>query len=581
MKYYINVTSWNLLESFVTESVSPYSFYEDRDFGNNLSRCIDAQNEKTNYLVLSAKDRGGDYIIIVDESLLDPSCMTPIKKSKTLFTYGKTIFYKKGAVSFRFSSENSLNALVAESQILFEVKCVEKYLSDFHVKMTKRGASAVKGDNPLSFQRNEYVWQDNCYDKVKGAIVGFVRGIASNTDEVTRLLITRLKGLKNSFTSLNTSIMVNGDAVADTDVFVRSIMECKNLFLTKTSTTTNLFDILAQQFHEVAKVALLRKEHADFGRSKKEREKLLKEKDLLEKRLSKVEAGLLDLRQQLDEIKTEEKRMGEIQGKVRVYFKKGSEEYERKKALKFEIKKLKSEHGILAQKIADVKRQLGDLTNSSIKYDAAISALFARISDIMNDLLRNIGLHSEREPSSELDFSIFGLDRLPNISLNVPKCSKAELDYFNAALAHILSTKRRDLSDAYILELMEASASAFKSSPSSNTEEGRTIVETLRTYWKYKHNRACAFDIPQNLPVFRSVMAFFIKPYGFDQMERYMQNRDIANKQYCFTLWGAAMGYAALPKTFTNLLYNNENTYREMDDYLLHVHSNLETACHI
>ena len=64
MQYYINVTSWNLLESFVTESLSPFAFYQNRNFGNNLSRYLDKSNEKTNFLILSTKDRGGDYVII-------------------------------------------------------------------------------------------------------------------------------------------------------------------------------------------------------------------------------------------------------------------------------------------------------------------------------------------------------------------------------------------------------------------------------------------------------------------------------------------------------------------------------------
>ena len=93
MQYYINVTSWNLLESFVTESLSPFAFYQKRNFGNNLSRYLDKANEKTNYLILSTKDQGGDYVIKVDENLLDSSCIFPIRKSKTLFIYSKTICY--------------------------------------------------------------------------------------------------------------------------------------------------------------------------------------------------------------------------------------------------------------------------------------------------------------------------------------------------------------------------------------------------------------------------------------------------------------------------------------------------------
>lgn len=41
MFYYISTNSWNLLESFVSESISPFSFYQVRGYGNNLSRYLD------------------------------------------------------------------------------------------------------------------------------------------------------------------------------------------------------------------------------------------------------------------------------------------------------------------------------------------------------------------------------------------------------------------------------------------------------------------------------------------------------------------------------------------------------------
>ena len=51
MKYYISINSWNLLESFVTESLSPFAFYKKRNFGNNLSRFINNNNESYNHLL--------------------------------------------------------------------------------------------------------------------------------------------------------------------------------------------------------------------------------------------------------------------------------------------------------------------------------------------------------------------------------------------------------------------------------------------------------------------------------------------------------------------------------------------------
>ena len=63
-KYYIEISSWNLLESFVTESISPFSFYQERDFGNNLSRYLSGEKERSYHLILSTKDLPAfvDYI---------------------------------------------------------------------------------------------------------------------------------------------------------------------------------------------------------------------------------------------------------------------------------------------------------------------------------------------------------------------------------------------------------------------------------------------------------------------------------------------------------------------------------------
>ena len=104
MQYYIEISPWNLLESFVTESISPFSFYAERNFGNNLSRYLSGAKEKSNYLILSSEDLGGDISLVVDETLIDTTCMNPIPGMKKAFTYSQTIYYRKSLVHFRIPS---------------------------------------------------------------------------------------------------------------------------------------------------------------------------------------------------------------------------------------------------------------------------------------------------------------------------------------------------------------------------------------------------------------------------------------------------------------------------------------------
>ena len=178
MKYYIEISSWNLLESFVTESISPFSFYQERNFGNNLSRYLSGNNERNNHLILSTKDLGGDFSICVDETLVDKSVLEPTKL-KTVFVYPKTIYYRQGLVHFRFGTNDLIDSLKAESQILLEVKCIEKYMSSFYVEKveTIERMGLLKLGNIFSFNKQAYIDFDNSYNRKKGAVVGYTRGL--------------------------------------------------------------------------------------------------------------------------------------------------------------------------------------------------------------------------------------------------------------------------------------------------------------------------------------------------------------------------------------------------------------------
>ena len=105
---------------------------------------------------------------------------------------------------------------------------------------------------------------------------------------------------------------------------------------------------------------------------------------------------------------------------------------------------------------------------------------------------------------------------------------------------------------------MEESAKQFKNAPISRSVTGEKILNTLRSFWAYKNQRTDEFSIPNDTPVLQSIMAFFIKPLGFEQIERYMLMKNFQQKSYAFMLWGAWVGFADMPKTFTNVLYQNE-----------------------
>lgn len=571
MKYYINVSAWNLLESFVTESISPNSFYGERDFGNNLSRYINDKNDKTNYLLLTDKDLGGDYSICIDEQLLDLKCLTAGPKKSGSYLYDKTIYYKNGLVQFRFATNELKNALISESKILYEVKCVDKYEQDFVVENIKKTSLKLKRDSEtISFEESNYVENDNRFNKLKGAIVGYVRGQLTTSDKKGQQLLFELKNMKNTFASLNTQIMTNDEYVENLTI-LPLIEKCRDLYLLKTSEASNSFDVLKHQYIEISKLAMMKANEIkkeNFGENGRVRKELESKKIAIVKKLDKI---LIDNRikeyfDELDFIKAQEKANGIKKGKQREYFRKGTPEYNRKMELKAQIKEFEEFNNdckILKSELDDIDEQIKNTSTGRYKYDSTLSALFFRVSDIINDLIRDV---SSETDSGNIDMSFIVCK---NNGLQIVESTNEEIIYFNVLLSCILSSEHEKVvSDVFVLHTIETSAKKYKTMPNIDPVKRNCILQTLRGFYQYKRHKSDTFSIPENMPVFQSIMSFFVKPLGFDQIERYMLNKKYVQKCYAFMLWGACKGFADLPKTFTSVLYENENVTKMMDEFL-------------
>lgn len=557
MQYYIEISSWNLLESFVTESISPFSFYSERNFGNNLSRYLSGEKERANYLILSTKDLGGNISLIIDDSLIESSCLSPIKGLKTAFTYPKTIYFKKGLVSFRFSTPELRDSLIAESQILLEVKCLDKYLSTFDVKsIESKNVKGIKAfSNPISYEKGTYVNYDNKFNKIKGAIVGYARGQYTSSDEVSLLLQNNLRDIKNSFGGMNTQIMMSDVFDENSDLSER-IKKCKEIYF-MTVGVSNSFDVLLDQYKEVINLAKMRSEEKKQSyNNNQKKENLLKEKTYIEDRISQIEESfnIIEVKKELDSIKALEKANGERVGKSRLYFKKDTVEYERKRQLKSIIEEFENGNAEYIQyknRLYQIDQELNDDSN---KFDNILSVIFTRISDILNDLIKNA---SSLTNGGIVDLSHVSISDSLSLLSNP---DDSETCYFNILLNCILnSTTAKQLSEHSVLLVLEESAKKFKSTPLSMADSGKMILNTLRQYWSYKNQRVDSFNIPKGMPVLQSIMSFFVKPLGFDQIERYMMIKKFSSKAYAFMLWGAWIGFADMPKTFTNVLYQNND----------------------
>ena len=585
MKYWIVIDSWNLMETFTTESLSPHIFYLKRAFGNDLTRYISKNGELFNNLVLYAEEPSADYAIELDDSLLDKSLLSENKKKKN-FLYPKTVYYQKGKVRFRFKNQDSIKAFIAESKIIFEVKTIEKYSSDFFVEsISKKNKPSTGGNDSFPFDMDEYILADNIFNSVKGGAISYLCGVKTSTSVENQSLMISINSLKNLIAGLNTVVMMGEESSIDYTPYKISLAKAKSEFVRSPfGDKINLFEVLKHILDEIISLSTLRLKKVAEQKSpsyKYEIARLENKKAELEELLYKLEdSNIRDIKEELNLIKREEVEMGELEGKKRKFFPKGSKKYERKQELKMQIEKYKEdneEYKSAYREYKSIETSLSYTVVGVTQYDSAISSLFIRFSDNINDILKLIK-SSIVKTGTETESLPKILIQKNDIEIGIENVSLEEKVLYNIILKLIMyrpNEKQNVVSDSKIVELVELASKQFGETDMSNTEVGICIMNTLRTFWLYKNQKADSFDIPNGLPLLQSIMSFLIKPRGFDQIERFMLNRGYQLKQYAYMLWGTIIGYAAIPKTLTNII--NDNIQDDiLDNYLSSIYKSIE-----
>lgn len=569
--------SWNLLESFTTESVSPYSFYEDRGFGNKLSRNITNGSDTINHLILTSYEPDSDYAIEISSEILENSLIEFSKKNNnTIISYPNTIYYLKDKVRFRFSSEELKIGFIAESKILFEVKCVEKYSNCFYVDNKAKGKFELNFHSNISYERDKFINNDNIINFTKGSLLGYAYGQLTSMNSNQQNLQLYITDLKNSFTGLHTTLMIGDDSITDLS-YHQKIEICKLEYYNQNLESTNLFDILSQVFLEVIKLSSLRS--LELKRQKnpqysKELIDLKNKREYLQTKIFKLEDEyeINKIYEELDSIKKIEVLNGKEKGKSRIYFTKNSPEYRRKLELKSIIKKFENdnfEYKDIKKEIYEIESRISNYRFGNTEFDSTLGALFIRLSDGINDLLKKINKGDDNNSVNFSDIQIVNNE----IKLVCDIFNYEEIEYLNIVLNYILYNQTHSknlISENEILNIISETGKIYKKSTSCETEIKTNILYVLRQYWLYKNNKTESFEIPNNLPVLQAIISFYLKFQGFDQIERFMLNRKYQHKEFAFILWGAYVGFALIPKTFTKIIFENSNSFinEYIDNYL-------------
>jgi hypothetical protein len=591
--YWLPISMWNLNEVFTTESISPFFFYAIRDFGNPVNRNQE-KVEDTNNLILFDDKVQNSILMEIYPELLDSRFLKRSKPRAKSFEYSKTVYLKNDLFKVHFCSQEKMQEFLNQSLILLEVKTVNKYKNNAFVvneEILKERKKATYQAQILSEKDGYAPFFDKAFNQIKGLIYGYVIGSFGTLGENEQGLVSDLSKLKNTIGGAHTNIVLTEQY---SNLWLTNvsglIKECTKRYSELFKQHSTVFDTLLLRLEEVDNLSKMRCEELAKQKGpnyKHEFEQMQNNLEQAKRDLYKYESksGLTSLRKELQSIKNQEKDNGKRKGKERVYFKKGSPKYLRKQELKDLIAEIEKnfEYVEYKSKIEQLEGIVKNYRFGYTQYDTSISEQFSRITEQLNGLVKratNFFLFKNNKENELPDIS-FRIDiktcanyyskqgaRYTNFSIQLPQTllamiTKEETDLLQASLNAILSFPQGRLGNYSGENILKILVETEKHLPDS------TAKDTLREYYKYRKAQTDNFVFPTN-DVLANLIVFFMKLQGHEQMNKMLVSKNIKYKQIAFMLYGAYMGFANMPKTFTNMILdcNNSKLLNCIDDFL-------------
>ena len=515
--------------------------------------------DSSGVISLSMAYCGGDYIVEIDSSLVLAKFANNLPSG--VIEYSIPIFLSYGKVRFIFANEDIKKAFESSAMLLLKTKCATKYRK--FMVVTEEGTRGVVKETPHAVAAELPI---ACivrkrFDTIKGGVVAYVCSSSTSTSTEGVALKTAVRNLKNDLAGLHTRVMMDSHCTLDEDSFIMRIEQAKTAYVGLDYRETNLFEILRQLFRNVVEI-VSEKNISDANPAARLTASIDDYRTIEYKIKDLEDRHSIGLRRtELREIMDLEVENGRRKGKTREYFKKGTPERIRKDALKLEIERFES-----SEEYYDLRRELNRLAGyvKPEGHESVIRALFERMSDVTTSILDVVDSSSAFGSADMSQVGYVG----GKLVLDNCGYDGVEMVFFNIVLANVVNNPLDVASERAIMELISESAKQFKQSEVGQSAKGIAILDCLREFWKYKQHKTFSFNIPDDLPVFGSTMSFFVKPFGGEQLDRYMLNRGFSQKKFGFMLWGCCVGYAGLPKTFTNDLYENQQLTEQTDEYL-------------
>lgn len=212
MKAYIPVSIYNFNALFETESISPKSYYKQRNFGNHSFRDtpIDQLHQTDHLLLYKEIPHANDndvMFLCVDFGVLEIDLVKEV--AEDIFSYPKTIYFNPQYLDVLFLNEKQLQETVIYAQNFTTLK-VSRYQSTFKIlNLTNFKKYNLQVQNTLNKSVEQVIENDNFFNHFKGLIYGFAIGsLSNNKPTAEKELLKLFQDVLGSFTTIKSQLLI-------------------------------------------------------------------------------------------------------------------------------------------------------------------------------------------------------------------------------------------------------------------------------------------------------------------------------------------------------------------------------------
>lgn len=606
--FWLPISSWNIPELFITESISPNRYYKKRKFGNSNNLITDDNGiplQAENCLVLYPNQFrftpkiGKPAFIYIHQSAINEDFLIIDKDG--IGYYFDTIFLRYGNFQLRFFNENDKKMFMANTSVSLEAKTFNKYNLDFF-KEQKQNILFV-GKEP-SIVNNHKInllvtnqdkgrnWAfDKAYNQIKGFVYGFLCGTIGKKSGNEVELETELQKLKNKVNALRTFFEMSESYSKEIfEVTLKLTEQCEKIFLeTLPNNANHNFIGIKKRIKDLQNLQPLKLAELKNQKNNSRKSgtgKIKEELDLLYKKKT-------ILKNQQEKLREEKRNLNELAKSIKRP-KKDSEEYERKQELKYEIQEIQDEINNISSTLKPINKEIRNLNNDfgefksfgRTQYDGNIEEQFYKITSSINNLIfaSNSEVADKQRKSDLPNLSGFDFDinRLAEKyegkieqenfidsidSIHFDMLSKNDKELLTIILNTVFlnpSEFSGDVSESLINQILEEVLNKSKKL------EDKEIVNSLSDLFNYRMTREGNYQIPDFSITLQNFFSFIIKPTNPEELKKIIYSKGIREFHIAYAIWGAFVGFAAMPKTFTNIVFDSEdkNIFEQIDDYL-------------